>query len=140
MLLRFLMRVAVFIINSLQAQACAAFQQCAAQGDPAMCLQQMLGALSSLAAGGGGGAPVGGSPCQGGAGAPMPMPPMPMPMPMPMPQPMPISYPGEVIMEPSSCGGSYPCGDKGSKKQKSTKNHDKKEEKHHKNHKEHKEE
>ena len=54
----------------------------------------------------------------------MPMPqPMPMPMPMPMPQPMP--YP-EVIMEPASCGGTYPCKDKGSK---GKKHHDKKEKK-----------
>ena len=89
-----------------------------------MCLQQMLQTLSSLSAGAGvaGGAAVGGSPCQGGASMPMPQP-MPMPMPMPMPQPMP--YP-EVIMEPASCGGTYPCKDKGSK---GKKHHDKKEKK-----------
>ena len=89
-----------------------------------MCLQQMLQTLSSLSAGvgGAGGAPVGGAPCQGGASMPIPQP-MPMPMPMPMPQPMP--YP-EVIMEPASCGGTYPCKDKGSK---GKKHHDKKEKK-----------
>ena len=121
-----------FVVVCIQNQACTAFQQCAASGDPAMCLQQMLTALSTLAGpGGAGGAPVGGAPCQGGAGAPMPMPPMPMPMPMPMPQPMP--YPEQVIVEPSSCGGTYPCGDKASKDKK---HHDKKEKKHHKSHKE----
>lgn len=99
-------------------QVCAGFQSCVAQVDAAVCLKQMVTALSSLLPPATTGAPVGGTPCQGGAGAPMPMP-VPMPMPMPMPMPQTIPYP----VQPSSCGGTYPCGDEESKS-KSKKHHD----------------
>ena len=78
----------------------------------------MVTALSSLLPPATTGAQVGGTPCQGGTGAPMPMP-VPMPMPMPMPMPQPIPYP----VQPSSCGGTYPCGDEESKS-KSKKHYD----------------
>lgn len=114
-----------------QSAACQAFQECAAQGDAAMCLQQMMTALAAVAGGAAGGG-AGVTPCQGGATPPMPMP---MPAP-PMPMPMPMPYPQEqVIVDPSSCGGTYPCSDKGSKK-KGKKHHDSKKKKHHKGHKE----
>ena len=115
-----------------QTQACAAFQACTAQKDPSICLQEMLASLSGAAGGAAGGAPCQTlSPCQGGAAAPMPMPmPMPMPQPMPMPMPMPMPYPAEqVIVEPASCGGTYPCKDKATKS-KAKKHHDKKSKKH----------
>lgn len=106
------------LLVCVQNQVCAGFQSCVAQVDAAVCLKQMVTALSSLLPPATTGAPVGGTPCQGGAGAPIPMP-VPMPMPMPMPMPEPITYP----VQPSSCGGTYPCGDEESKS-KSKKHHD----------------
>ncbi|KAL9954107.1 hypothetical protein ACROYT_G041602 [Oculina patagonica] len=101
-------------------QACADFQACAAQGDPSMCLQQMMTALTTLQSGAGAGGTPCQTPCQGGAVSPMPMP-------MPQPMPVPYPYPEQVIVEPASCGGTYPCKDKATKS-KHTKHH----KKHHK--------
>ena len=83
-----------------------------------MCLGQMVTALTALMSGAG----AGGAPCQGGAVTPVPAP-APCPMPMPYPAPYPMPYPEQVIVQPSSCGGTYPCKDKPSK---GKKKHDKK--------------
>ena len=100
-----------------------------------MCLQTMINTLTTLSGGAGaGGAPCqpAPAPCQGAAVAspvPMPMPlPVPMPCPSPMPQPMPVPYPEQVIVEPVSCGGTYPCKDKATKS-KGKKHQDKKQKK-----------